>query len=96
MDDLFFIATCESDVLQFEAAAFRIWILNDAKTRRFLNAPGEDPRIVFCGKVFNLETRETGTAYQLEAQLRSRFKLWNLRTTFGRDQPLEFIIHAMR
>ncbi|XP_048523700.1 uncharacterized protein LOC109535092 [Dendroctonus ponderosae] len=96
VDDLFFVSTCESHILQFEMAAYGISILNDAKTRRFLNAPGEDPCIVFYGKVFNLDTRETGTAYQSGTQLRSKFKLWNWGTQFGSDQPLSFIINAMR
>lgn len=94
---MFFVSTDEIEVEEFELAACQMAVLNEKKTQEFLHK-GENPCIVFCGKVFNLVTRELGTAYEFQQgkELRGRFKIWNRKNQYSMDRAYEFLANSMK
>lgn len=94
---MFFVSTDEIEVEEFELAAGQMAVLNEEKTREFLNN-GENPCIVFCGKIFNLVTRELGTAYEFQQgkELRGRFKIWNKKNQYSKHRAYDFLADSMK
>ncbi|XP_066150212.1 uncharacterized protein [Euwallacea fornicatus] len=97
VDDILFITVNEYMLNDFEVAIFTMSILNEGKTHKYIDPKIDDPRIVFCGKVFNLETKETSSAFNFPKgrELRGRFKIWNINKQFSTTQAKEFVFNAL-
>ncbi|XP_066247434.1 uncharacterized protein [Euwallacea similis] len=97
VDDILFITTNENMLNNFEVAIFTMSILNEGKTHKYIEPKTDNPRIVFCGKVFDLETKETSSAFNFPKgkELRGRFKIWNMNKQFSTAQAKEFLCNAL-
>ncbi|XP_008199630.2 telomerase reverse transcriptase isoform X1 [Tribolium castaneum] len=98
VDDYFFCSPHPHKVYDFELLIKGVYQVNPTKTRTNLPTHRHpQDEIPYCGKIFNLTTRQVRTLYKLPPnyEIRHKFKLWNFNNQISDDNPARFLQKAM-
>lgn len=81
VDDYFFCSTEAYKVDKFISVIKDVHQVNRDKTKTNILYNSSDEEIPYCGKLFNLATKEVKTFYKFgdKYEIRHRFKLWNVQ-----------------
>ncbi|XP_076270655.1 uncharacterized protein LOC143202755 isoform X2 [Rhynchophorus ferrugineus] len=97
MDDMLFISTSFDEICEFEIKTSETFIINGSKTQKFSHI-GKDPCISYCGKIFNMESKEVSNDYSFEkdTEMRYKFKLWNRKYEIKKEDAFKFITNVIK
>ncbi|RZC14254.1 RVT 1 domain containing protein [Asbolus verrucosus] len=97
VDDYIFCSTEAHEVVNFMREVRVTHQINETKTRTNV-ACGSDEEIPYCGKLFNLATKEVKKLYVFGRQynIRHKFKLWNFKRTISETDVKLFLKKAMK
>lgn len=100
VDDILFITSNKFQIDEFELKFYPIdgIIVNEDKTKKYVYRGIDNPYFSFCGKLFNMESKESSTAYNFKkgSDLRCKFKFWNTRKQFSDRDYEMFFQHCMK
>ncbi|XP_044258393.1 uncharacterized protein LOC123007257 isoform X2 [Tribolium madens] len=98
VDDFFYCSPHLDKIYRFGEHIRYAHQVNSTKTRTNLSTfhhPQDE--IPYCGKIFNMTTRQVRTLYKVTPQfeIRHKFRLWNFKNQIGDDNPRRFLEKAM-
>ncbi|KAJ3646642.1 hypothetical protein Zmor_024219 [Zophobas morio] len=95
VDDYFFCSTEGFKVANFESYMESLHKINKGKT--ISNVWFTCEHIPYCGKIFNLDTKEVTTLYSFSKgyEIRHKFKLWNIQRPIPESGCKNFLARAV-
>ncbi|XP_030766740.1 uncharacterized protein LOC115890601 [Sitophilus oryzae] len=94
VDDILFVTPYSDELGNFELAAMDAFLIHQTKSQRCYDGQG----LIYCGKMFNMETREVSNYYNYDnnTEIRERMKIWNLKKEIDQDQIFDFVMNCMK